>query len=440
MMNRLQSSKRFPFTHFTMVIGLYTLLLGCSSVKQLAIERDISDILKNSEVFSRHFTGFSLFDIDKNQFIANHNSTLLFTPASNTKLLTMYSTLKSFPDSIPGVVYQKTDDKLILRPIGDPTYLYENFEHQPVYELMRSAANLEIAWPEEKMDRFGSGWAWDDFAYDFQPQRSWWPIYGNSVAIKKTDSILTIQPAFFEDFVDVFNGPSNGQTVDRDVKFNLFKAYTESDTVEFEKNIPFEYSKELLAQLLQDTLNKPITYTNQIFVPADTLYSQATNLVLANMMKPSDNFLAEQLLILAAWQNGYNDTKAFIEYARNVWLADLNEMVWVDGSGLSRYNLITPVDQVRLLRKCYEEFGWDTVTPLLATGGEGTLKDLYVADEPFIYAKTGTLSNNHNLSGFLITKSGKRLIFSLMNNHYTRPTGDVKKAMEDFLIQIKDSY
>jgi len=348
--------------------------------------------------------------------------------------------MKTFPDSIPGVLYQETGDDLIIRPIGDPTFLYKNFSNQPVLDKMLSSSNLKISWPEEKLGEFGSGWAWDDYAYDFQPQRSWWPIYGNAITIQKTDSSLSVNPPFFSDFVEVSNEPSNGKTIERDIKFNLFKAYVESDTSTLDQKVPFEYSKELLVQLLQDTIKKSISFSTTPFLGSDTIYSQSTDYVLASMMKPSDNFLAEQLLILTARMNGYPDISSFTKHVRNVWLSDLNSMVWIDGSGLSRYNLITPVDQVRLLNKSYQEFGWKRVSSILAKGGEGTLKDLYISEEPFIYAKTGTLSNNHNLSGFLITKSGKRLIFSLMNNHYIRPTSEVKKAMEKFLTQIRDSY
>ena len=158
------------------------------------------------------------------------------------------------------------------------------------------------------------------------------------------------------------------------------------------------------------------------------------------MLKPSDNFLAEQLLILSAWKQGFIDVADYIDQLKNKELNSLGRIVWVDGSGLSRYNLISPNFQVRLLKKALENYGWKRLTAILPTGGEGTLQELYLDADPFIYAKTGTLSNNHCLSGFLITKSGKKLIFSLMNNHYTAPTGKVKKAMESLLVQIRESY
>jgi serine-type D-Ala-D-Ala carboxypeptidase/endopeptidase (penicillin-binding protein 4) len=57
-----------------------------------------------------------------------------------------------------------------------------------------------------------------------------------------------------------------------------------------------------------------------------------------------------------------------------------------------------------------------------------------------VYGKTGTLSNNHSLSGFLITKKGRILIFSIMNNNFTAPTAQVRTRMQELLELIRDTY
>ena len=62
------------------------------------------------------------------------------------------------------------------------------------------------------------------------------------------------------------------------------------------------------------------------------------------MMQESDNFLAEQLLLLASSTlSDTLNTKTAIEYMLNNHLKDLKQQPrWVDGSGLSRYNLFSP--------------------------------------------------------------------------------------------------
>jgi D-alanyl-D-alanine carboxypeptidase/D-alanyl-D-alanine-endopeptidase (penicillin-binding protein 4) len=112
---------------------------------------------------------------------------------------------------------------------------------------------------------------------------------------------------------------------------------------------------------------------------------------------------------------------------------------WVDGSGLSRYNLFSPEDFVWLLNKMKDEFGLERLKIILPTGDEGTLRNYYKDETGFIYAKTGTLSGHVALSGFLITAKNKLLIFSVqVNNHYTSATA-VRRAVEKFLRKVRTS-
>jgi D-alanyl-D-alanine carboxypeptidase/D-alanyl-D-alanine-endopeptidase (penicillin-binding protein 4) len=131
-----------------------------------------------------------------------------------------------------------------------------------------------------------------------------------------------------------------------------------------------------------------------------------------------------------------------IRYATKNLLNSLpDKLQWVDGSGLSRLNLCTPQSIVHVWEKLYGEIPREKLFSLLAVGGQsGTLKNHYKSSPPFIYGKTGTLSNNHSLSGFIVTKKGKTFIFSWMNNNYITTTSAVRKQMERVLASIRDRY
>jgi D-alanyl-D-alanine carboxypeptidase/D-alanyl-D-alanine-endopeptidase (penicillin-binding protein 4) len=162
--------------------------------------------------------------------------------------------------------------------------------------------------------------------------------------------------------------------------------------------------------------------------------------MLKPMMHVSDNFFAEQSLLMVSNEKlGYMKDADIIDTLLKTDLAGLPQRPkWVDGCGLSRYNLFTPQDFVYILNKMRTEFGLERLKNILPTGGEGTLGNYYKQMKGNIFAKTGTLSNNCALSGFLITKKGKLFIFSILANNYITGATPVRRAVEHYLTWIRD--
>jgi D-alanyl-D-alanine carboxypeptidase/D-alanyl-D-alanine-endopeptidase (penicillin-binding protein 4) len=112
---------------------------------------------------------------------------------------------------------------------------------------------------------------------------------------------------------------------------------------------------------------------------------------------------------------------------------------WVDGSGLSRYNLFSPKDFIYILNKLQNEFGFARMKRILPTGGQGTLTNYYESDAGYIYAKTGSMSNNVSLSGYLITKKGKLLTFSVIINNFNGSGKSGRRAIEKLIKSIRET-
>ncbi|WP_421878174.1 D-alanyl-D-alanine carboxypeptidase [Marinoscillum sp.] len=429
-------------SQFTLIaiFWVFVTITGCQSIKQTLAGNSINRSFKKSEIFTNQFTGFLLYDPQSNVYLKEWNADLNFTPASNTKIFTTAACLQVFGDSIPTYDLAHIDSVVHIEPYGDPTLLHPDFPEQPaLYPLMGTPTVVHL--PERPIKAFGPGWAWDDYQYSFQSERFWMPIYANEVRIFNSDTLHVI-PDFFEDYIDLYVGERPGSFVYREFAYNLFNIWMEDDSSSFERKIPFQVSNELLSILMADTIGASTTTTNSpLLVKEKTVYNQATIPTLALMMQRSDNFLAEQLLITAGRAKGYENQDAFRNRLLHAWqLSD--QLQWVDGSGLSRYNLFTPRAIVKVLNYIYREVDWQTIQWIFPNGGKsGTIKNWYPGiDQPYVFAKTGTLSNNHCLSGFIVTNSGRKLIFSFMNNNYLTPVNEVKAEMQKVLEKIRDNY
>ncbi|HET6528282.1 MAG TPA: D-alanyl-D-alanine carboxypeptidase [Balneolaceae bacterium] len=410
-----------------------------------------------STVFTSNITGFALYDPVKDSMIYGQNEARYFTPASNTKLFTFYTGLKILPDSLPALEYVIRGDSLIIWGTGDPSFLHPDFGVDTVYNFLKNS-NRTIYYSDSHFNdkRLGPGWAWDDYNYYYSTEKSPLPMYGNFVRFKvqeveveelaKTDEGFAVSPAYFRSTINEMP-EADGPLLYRDVDENSFAYKPEADTVTYTIDKPYHYTPELIVNLLSDTLHKPVQYI-EMEKPdsAKMLYSIPTDTAFKRMLKPSDNFIAEQLLYVAASQLGMPlETERVIEYMQKNYLGDLpDEPQWADGSGLSRYNLFTPRSMIRLLEKISAEFDYDeNLFALLPAGGEsGTISNLYAnrdGGSPYVFAKTGTLSNNHCLTGFIITETGRKLLFSFMNNHYVTPTYVVQNEMEKILWYIHEN-
>ena len=385
-------------------------------------------------------------DPKSNKIINEYNSQKYFTPASNVKLLTFYASLKILGDSLPALNYVIQNDSLIFQGTGDPSFLYADAPESKGYDFLKNYdGNLFYQHPAYTEESFGPGWSWDDYNYYYSVERSAFPIYGNYVVFKSNPE--QNQPTTsIEKFRKELVLSETNSEIKRDMNSNIFR-YNKSDSnKESTQIVPFKYSAELFTELLSDTLNRPVTLINKGWTTTNsfkTLYSLPTDSLYKTMLRNSDNFIAEQLLMMVG--NTISDslnTKNAITYIKKTYLNDLpDEPIWVDGSGLSRYNLITPRSMVFLLKKISEEISQEKLFEFLPTGGKtGTLKNWYKAEEPFIFAKTGTLSNNHNLSGYIRAKSGKILIFSFMNNNYIVSSSIIKSEMQRILRMIYLHY
>ncbi len=425
--------------------GMVVLLAMAVTLTNCTTERKLSKMFRRSEVLKKHHVGFALYDLSKGQMVYHKNAGHYFTPASNTKLLTFYASLKLIGDSLPGLRYVERGDSLIFWGTGDPSLLQTRLQSDRVIRFLKAGdKRLFFAAGRYTGDFYGRGWQWDDYNDDYQAEINELPIMDNLLCLKAVNGRLTSTPGVFSDclFKD---------SLSRDTSFKIIRAFTEnhfsypdlSVPKDYLQRVPYKVSLSLTLSMLSQLTGKPVeVIKREMPNDAGVIYSTKRDSVLKEMMLPSDNFLAEQLLLVCADRAGLQmNTGKVIRYVQENYLSGLpDQTVWIDGSGLSRYNLNTPENFVKLLELIYNEVGPTQLYQLLAAGGmSGTLKNAYAAtSHPFIFGKTGTLSNNHSQSGYVIGKDNKTYAFSFMNNNFVGPTSAVRKEIEKIMVYVHE--
>lgn len=442
---------------FFLLLPFYFLLFSCSVSKQISKQADTL-LLKDSAISTGHI-GISIYEPAADKYWYNYNATKYFIPASNTKLFTLYAGMKYLRDSLVAARVKRDGKNLTVYPSGDPTFLNAEFVSQPLFQYLSSFKTIYVnnnAWRSEAL---GNGWAWNDYNESYMAERSSMPVFGNLIEFVLKNNKIEIN----SNSIDLLSNENPESPIKFDAetrkvssdKFYIERPYGSNDFYikdtrsSFRRaSIPFKATDEFVSLLLKDTLHaEDITFFRSSKMDTDLngyfiVHSQPSDSLFKPMMHRSDNFFAEQTLLMASNEHlGYMNDEKIIDTLLKTDLKDVPQRPrWVDGSGLSRYNLFTAMDFVYILHKMRNEFGWERIKNILPTGGTGTLSSYYKKEAGFIYAKTGTLSNNCAISGYLITKKGKFLIFSVLANNYMSGATPVRRAIERFLIGIREKY
>ena len=409
---------------------LIFLLIGFNLNAQLSnskIKRWVSsqDNLKNA------YVSIALKPIQKNKKIKGVNISKFMTPASNIKLLTVLASIKS-GDSINSLKYKFVSDTLHISPTGYPLLEHPLYPDLELTNLLRSANTIVYHKSSEKIERYGPAWAWDDFKQYFSPERSSFPIYGNVIMITKLENgELRIKPNIFNINLDSTSSQSYTRKENKnDFTINPLKIKL-NDTI----LIPYIVSDEnTIGSLKHLTMKEVISESNDI-INSDNLYSKVPEKIYQSILKKSDNLISESLLANVGFS--YTDTIS-VDVGIRKTLEKLdaeiqNGINWFDGSGLSRYNMVTPKAIIYTLNAIYNYWGLEKIKKFFPHNY------IIEGEERFVWGKTGTLRNNHNYSGYIITDKGKSYFFTIMINHFTKDLSEIKSVISDFLKYLKSN-
>lgn len=426
------------------LLVMSTLLIACVPGKQLQRgmlqQTTLASLLEDSALQHAH-VGVMIVDAESQQVIAAHNEHKYFVPASNTKLFTMYAGLKYLGDSlIAGYVAKANDSAVHFRSNADPTFLHPDYKHQPMANVLQQYK--KVNWYNAGMatTAYGNGWSWNDYDATYMAPRSSMPMYGNVASFTLlSNGMLQSNPPNVSVLVTNLNSfTDSGFSIHRlfdQPSFTLRpgKAKRINTTL---------YMTPTSASQLAATHFGNDWYFEHSSVPENLrwqkIYSQPTDSLLKPLMHRSDNFFAEQTLLMISQQwFGYMNEADVIDSLLKTDLQALPDKPrWVDGSGLSRYNLFTPADFIWLLQQCRSQFSMSRLQNILPTGNDGTLTNYYHPLEGKLFAKTGTLAGVVALSGYMTSKQGRQLLLSVQVNNHNGSATAVRRAVEKFLMTV----
>lgn len=165
--------------------------------------------------------------------------------------------------------------------------------------------------------------------------------------------------------------------------------------------------------------------------------------IIAVLMKRSQNMYAETMVRTMGWlATGLGSFEAGRTEVERV-LADLGvgpgTYAFMDGSGLSRYNYLSPrqiVDILRGMRRTPVWEPWINSFPIAGVDGTIARRMTGTPAQGNCRAKTGTISNVRALSGYVSTADGEQLVFSFIVNGYILPTRSAESIQDDVVVML----
>ena len=404
------------------------LLLLCSNVYSQISSKKIDRWISKNENLKSSVVSIGIKQLNKDKKISGVGFNTSMTPASNIKILTVLGSLNS-GDTIPSIKYKISNDTLRISSTGYPFIAHPKYDDEDLETFIKSFNHIVYHKPNIDLTKYGPAWAWDDFKYYFQAERSEMPIYGNVIQIvKEFNDSIKVTPDIFQ----VVNNLKQKEKVYRDHQENNFSINPSlikaGDTIYY----PFVTSRKITMNLLESFFQTSISYEEDELKNYKIWNSKIKDGIYSAILKDSDNLISESLAANISLR--FNDTIS-VDKGLKIILNSLddNKTQLYDGSGLSRYNLIKPSSLIIALEKIYQYYGLERIKKIFPNN--------YIINETedFVWGKTGTLKNNHNYSGYIITNKGRQYVFSIMINHFTDDIDIIKEAISDFLKYIKSS-
>ncbi len=457
---------------------------------QLMLKQELNFILKRSNT-PRTIKAIDVYSRKSRKVLIDYNSGFLFNPASNLKIVTTSFALQNLGINYTfrtrfinsGVRHADTiDGDLVVVARGDPLITHNDLDS--VAGVISSSGirtiNGDLVIDVSRFDslEWGSGWMWDDEPNQYQMFVSPACLDHNTIEVSvslDSNHTLTATTLPVTKFVRILStavpDTVDSLTVTRVMVDDTntiwisgkYLPYLHHGDYYFSVRNPARYFGTVFKEMLEkrgikvhgDVFTQSASFSQWQKKPppgtgnnADTLFTldHQIDTVVTYINKVSDNLGAECLLRvvpsevhneLGSAANGIKLEEEFL----NQCGVDSTEYQVADGSGLSRYDLITPKAIVKVLNRDLDQpFGKLFFHSLPVGGRDGTLEKRMSPEFLIgnVIAKTGTINGASTLSGFAVL-TGDTLVFSMMMQNYLTSVDSIH-AVQDSICSVIALY
>jgi serine-type D-Ala-D-Ala carboxypeptidase/endopeptidase (penicillin-binding protein 4) len=461
--------------------------------------RSLDSILDDPD-FGNAFWGAIVVNARTGEVLFERHAEKNFVPASNTKLFLAAAALEVLG---PEFTYLTTlhgngaisrgilEGDLVIRGSGDPTFgsRWHDGGGLAVYrawaDSLRAAGISRISGDIVGDGRIfddlplGRGWNWDDEPNAYAAQIAGLSFNDNTVDFSLTarspGNPASVSWAHSSTGYVRVNNRTASISRDSSSVVRHRRSRTGNEFL-FETRIPagqqltptlsiddpaayaaFILKEELVRQGIQvDGTARSIDRRTPYAVISDTRLASRVSPPLSEIVhtinKRSNNHYAEQVLKTIGAvapvrhvRTERGSSAMGLGRARFVWGTagvDTTGLRLVDGSGLSRHNIVSPRSTADLLLYIFNEAPAELRNPFYASlpigGVDGTLQGRFRHGSAHrnVRAKTGTLSGASALSGYVRSRRGDDLVFALMTNNYTAGAADARRVQDAFVERL----
>lgn len=399
----------------------------------------------------------------------SHQSKQLRIPASTQKIITALAALLELGNDFRFTTHFVTQGKiqagklrgnLILAMTGDPTFTRQNLQKMIAdlkkIGIKKIEGSVIINTSAFASHNKAAGWSWNNLTQCYHTAPSASIIDGNcfyaslspskkigGTAVALTNSYF---PIHVKSQVLTTSAQSNNQYCELDVIAKDKNNYLLTGCIKI--NNPKKYlhfavtdGDQYIADIIKTQLaRKNISYKGHIIFskqPIDKTrvvltsnQSEPLSVLLTKMLKNSNNLIADTVFrtigahyfnMPGTWRNSSDAVRKILKDKANI---DLKNSVIVDGSGLSRLNLLSAETMLQILKYiANNDKDLKMINMFPIAGIDGTLQyRSSLRHLPFranIIAKTGYLEGSYNLAGFIKTKSNSYVAFVQFLTGYT---------------------